>query len=167
MVFGGRIMPQWLDVTIMAYLAFWWLHLLFSNCSRTHFLCLLFSGLVCVFHFPFSQSGFGVWSTRSPHNKEVLWSSFVIVLLRFPFVFILCMGVSSWEGTVWRVTQQRQIEEFLGPMPKITSRSMIRSRYMVKLMKLRFKLPTYRMPSKTQYCICYFALFYWKTSELD
>lgn len=97
----------------------------------------------------------------------MLWLSFVIVLLIFPFMFILNMNISSWEVTMWRLDQQKQIQEFLGAIPKVTSKIMIRSRYTVKLIKLSFTLLGYSVPSHIQYCICYFALFSLKIPELE
>lgn len=84
-----------------------------------------------------------------------------------PFMFTLDMNISSWEVTVWRLDQQKQIQEFLGAIPKVTSKIMIRSRYTVKLIKLSFTLLGYSVPSHTQYCICYFALFSLKIPELE
>lgn len=126
--------------------------------------CFLALGLCSI---SYSHSGFCVSGTRSPNNKEMLWLSFVIVLLIFPFMFILNMNISSWEVTMWRLDQQKQIQEFLGAIPKVTSKIMIRSRYTVKLIKLSFTLLGYSVPSHTQYCICYFALFSLKIPELE
>lgn len=57
---------------------------------------------LCLCAIPFSQSDFCDSGTISPSHKEMLGLPFVLVFLRVPFLFELCMTVTSREVTVWR-----------------------------------------------------------------
>lgn len=67
---------------------------------------------LCLCSIPFHHSGFGVSGTRSPNNKEIVWLSFVIVLLMFHFIFILCMNILSLKSQCGRVARKVTFRNF-------------------------------------------------------